>query len=111
MECEAVPVGHLRQAYRQAWEDGDPDHLFKDTYGEAQRQDAGGHVEQACLLDVVSEEPPEDPADAAEKEIGHAPGCDPEPEGDGDVAVPRGQGTPPPRGDQWSPQGESRPTD
>jgi len=38
----------MRQANGQCWEYGDPNHLFKDTYGEAQRQDDSGHVEEGC---------------------------------------------------------------
>src|SRR5882757_9909638 len=106
MESEPAPVGHMRQANGQCWEYGDPNHLFKDTYGEAQRQDESGHVEEGCGLDTVSEEPPEYPTDGSQKEIVHAPGCHQKPERDGNVAVPGVDAYPLLQGKQQAQQGK-----
>ena len=45
-------------------------------------------------MNVVAEEPPEYPADGSQQEIVDAPGRYQEPEGDGNVAVPRVQADP-----------------
>src|SRR3981189_1238428 len=111
MECEAMPVGHVRQADRQSWEDCDPNHLFEDTYCQAQWQDAGCHGEQACPLDIVSEQPPEYPADGSEKKIMDAPGCHQKPEGDANMAVPGVHADPLLQPEQEAREGECSPQD
>ncbi len=71
---------------RKRREDKDPDHLFEDADGDAQRKEDCEHGAQGCVVDLRTECPPENPAENAPDEVLDSPGL--EEEAQMDVIVP-----------------------